>query len=54
MATQWRDGGMDYAALPVVARLVGIVIGRKRFMELREMEQAALRALAERRKARSS
>lgn len=54
MATQWRDGGMDYAALPVVARLLGIPLNGKRFLALREMEQAALRVLDGRRKAKTS
>lgn len=54
MSTQWRDGGMDYAVLPVVARLLGITLGSKRFLALREMEMAALRALAEQRKGKAS
>lgn len=50
MGTQWREGGMDYAALPVTAGLLGIRLRRWRFAELRLMEREALRVLGERRK----
>lgn len=49
MSTQWREGGMDYAALPVTAGLLGIGLTARRFAALRRMESAALGVLAERR-----
>lgn len=50
MSTQWREGGMDYAALPVTAGLLGIRLRPRRFAELRFMEREALRVLGERRR----
>lgn len=50
MGTQWREGGMDYTALPVTARLLGIGLRRRRFAELRLMEAVVLRVLGERSK----
>ncbi len=49
MGTQWREGGMDYAALPVAAGLLGLRLRPRRFAALRRMEAAALGVLAERR-----
>lgn len=40
---------MDYAALPVVADLLGIRLSPRRFALLRLMENEALRVLRERR-----
>ena len=50
MSTQWREGGMDYAALHVTAGLLGIRLSPQRFAELRFLENEALRVLGERRK----
>lgn len=54
MSTQWRDGGMDYAVLPFVARRLDIRLSRKRFATLQLMEGEALRVQAERRKSKTS
>jgi len=49
MSTQWRVGyvgatGLDYAALPMVMRMAGVLPGDRRevFDQVRVMEDAAL------------
>lgn len=58
METQWRAGmggatGLDYTALPVVAKAKGIKITAARLDGLRVMEGEALRLMAEERKKRA-
>lgn len=54
LRTQWRIGmggptGLDYAAIPVVAKTLGLRLTAARFADLQFMERAALAALAEKR-----
>jgi len=56
MATQWRVGacgatGLDYGALPGVMRLCGVPAGERQsiFRDIRDMENEALRVMAEQR-----
>ncbi|OQS41911.1 hypothetical protein B0T39_07725 [Chromobacterium haemolyticum] len=54
MQTQWRAGpagvlGLDYAALPVVERALGVELGAERFEWLLGMEFEALRCLSKKR-----
>lgn len=53
MGTQWRAGmggptGLDYTALPVVAKAMRIKLTRERFDGIRVMEGEALRVMGER------
>jgi len=51
LSTQWRVGvrgatGLDYAALPVTARMLGIT-ARSVFDDIRVMEAAALKQISQ-------
>lgn len=53
MGTQWRTGmrgptGLDYAALPVAARALGVRLTRRRFADLRTLEAEVLKIAQER------
>lgn len=57
MDTQWRTVGMtgvmqglDYTAIEPTARLLGVETTPQTFLDLKVMEAAAVRTLAERRK----
>ena len=55
MSTQWRIGmagptGLDYAALPMAARMAGVRLQRELLADLRLMEGGALAAMAEKQK----
>lgn len=59
LETQWRTGGiaavptgLDYAAIEPTARLLGLELDGALFMDLQLMEGEALRAIAERERAR--
>ena len=52
MGTQWRSGmkgatGLDYAALPIVARGLCIKLTPSRFNGIRAMESAVLKIFAD-------
>lgn len=55
MSTQWRTGmngptGLDYTALPVAARALGVRLSRQRFEDLRTLESEVLKIVQERSK----
>lgn len=61
LETQWRTGGMaaaftglDYAAIEPTARLAGIALDPRLFLDLRTMEHEALKAFAERARAEAA
>jgi hypothetical protein len=59
MGTQWRIGmggvvGLDYTALPVVAKASRIKLNQSRLDGIRTMESEALRIMSEQKKGNSN